>query len=159
MESSCKKAKLSTSSHVCNTCCKSFAQRAGLSRHMKTAHTDAKWNCTICETTFGRRDNYQRHLKAHNQIGGGSNKARNKVRQQSYIVKHQGTVRQSELTQDNDTTEQQPVETCNDRALGGTVTTHTITTEGIAKFDPMTFLRSKYDNVKDVIKQAIKERG
>ena len=34
-----------------------------------------------------------------------------------------------------------------------------IKAEGISKFDPMTFLRSKYDGVKNVIKQEIKERG
>ena len=31
--------------------------------------------------------------------------------------------------------------------------------EGISKFDPMTFLRSQYDDVKDTIKKVIKERG
>jgi hypothetical protein len=36
--------------------------------------------------------------------------------------------------------------------------TRIIKAEGISKFDPMTFLRSKYDEVKNAIKQEIKER-
>lgn len=48
---------------------------------------------------------------------------------------------------------------CNFKALNGTMKIRIIKTEGISKFDPMTFLRSKYDEVKNVIKQKIKERG
>jgi hypothetical protein len=48
---------------------------------------------------------------------------------------------------------------CNFKALNGTVETHVIAAEGVSKFDPMTFSKIKYDDLKDVIKKAIKERG
>ena len=148
MEPLCKKAKLSTSTHSCNKCGKSFAQKAGLSRHRRTTHTDAKWNCTICGITFGRKDNYQRHVKRHHQIGGGTGDQVNVNKQQT----HQQSV-------DKEKTGEQPYTACNEQALGGTIRTHTIKAEGISEFDPMTFLRSQYDDVKDVVKHAIKERG
>jgi hypothetical protein len=50
-------------------------------------------------------------------------------------------------------------EPCNIEALGGALKTHIINAEGLNKFDPMTFLKHRYEKIKDVIKQNIKERG
>jgi len=50
-------------------------------------------------------------------------------------------------------------EPCNIEALGDTLKTHIINAEGLNKFDPMTFLKHRYEEIKDVIKQNIKERG
>ena len=51
------------------------------------------------------------------------------------------------------------IDSCNFKALNGTVKTHVIPAEGVSKFDQMTFSKIKYDDLKDVIKKAIKERG
>ena len=40
----------------------------------------------------------------------------------------------------------------------GTVETITLEAKGQNKFDPMTFFKSKYDDIKKVIKNAIKEK-
>ena len=43
-------------------------------------------------------------------------------------------------------------EPCNFKTLNGAMKTRIIKAEGISKFDSMTFLRSKYDEVKNAIK-------
>ena len=132
MEPTNKKFKVA--GHKCNICGKSFAQKQSLCRHKKTAHAMSKWRCKTCNTTFTRKDNYQRHMKKYESsiVQTGSGDTRNGSKK---------------------------LGPCNFRALNGTVETHTIHAEGMCKFDPMTFLKSKYDDLKDVIKQAIKERG
>jgi hypothetical protein len=47
---------------------------------------------------------------------------------------------------------------CNFKALNGTVETITLEAKGLNKFDPMTFLKSKYDDIKKAIKNAITEK-
>ena len=120
--------------YKCNICGKFFAHKHSICRHKKTAHAMSKWRCNTCDTTFTRKDNYQRHMKKHEhsivQTGSGDTKNGSKN-----------------------------LDPFNFKALNGTVATHTIHAEGISTFDLMTFLKSKYDDLKDVIKQAIKERG
>ena len=41
--------------------------------------------------------------------------------------------------------------------MNGTVETITLEAKGLNKFEPMTFFKSKYDDIKNVIKNAIKE--
>ena len=48
-------------------------------------------------------------------------------------------------------------EPCNFKALNGTVETHIFEAKGLNKFDPMTFLKSQYDDVKEIIKFKIKK--
>ena len=92
----------------------------------------SKWRCNTCYSTLTRKDNYQRHMKKHENaiVQTGSGDTRNASKN---------------------------VDPCNFKALNGTVETHVIPAEGVSKFDPMTFLKSKYDDLKDVIKQAIKD--
>jgi translation elongation factor EF-1alpha len=49
------------------------------------------------------------------------------------------------------------IDSCNFKALNGTAETHVIPAEGLNKFDPVTFLKHRYEEIKDVIKQNIKE--
>jgi hypothetical protein len=51
------------------------------------------------------------------------------------------------------------IDSCNFKALNGTVETHVIPAEGVSTFDPMTISNIKYDDLKDVIKKAITQRG
>lgn len=67
--------------------------------------------------------------------------------------------KQDKIRLDNETIRQHQEETCNEQALEGTMKTYTITAEGLSIFDPMLFLKAKYDDVKDTIKKTIKERG
>jgi hypothetical protein len=41
--------------------------------------------------------------------------------------------------------------------VNGTVETITLEAKGLNKFEPMTFFKSKYDDIKNVIKNAIKK--
>ncbi|OPL32964.1 hypothetical protein AM593_00285, partial [Mytilus galloprovincialis] len=49
--------------YECMTCGKSYSQRQGLSRHIRTDHLGEKHVCKTCRETFNRRDNYLRHIK------------------------------------------------------------------------------------------------
>ncbi|VDI51060.1 Hypothetical predicted protein [Mytilus galloprovincialis] len=133
MEPASKKMKMSV--YKCDTCGKSFSQKQGLSRHKRTAHSKEKLECRLCSISFNRRDNYLRHMKRHEfqQIGGGRTEA--------------------------NTDKENESEPCNFKALNGTVETHIFEAKGLNKFDPMTFLKSQYDDVKEIIKFKIKERG
>ena len=94
----------------------------------------SKWRSNTRDATFTRKDNYQGHMKKHENaiVQTGSGDTRNGSKN---------------------------LDPCNFKALNGTIETQVIPAEGVTKFDPMTFLKSKYDDLKDVIKQAIKERG
>ena len=120
--------------YFCYECRKLFKQKEGLSRHKMNVHAMSKWRCNTCDSTLTRKDNYQRHMKKHENaiVQTGSGDTRNGSKN---------------------------LDPCNFKALNGTVETQVIPAEGVSKFDPMTFLKSKYDDLKDVIKQAIKERG
>ncbi|VDI26481.1 Hypothetical predicted protein [Mytilus galloprovincialis] len=136
MEPASKKIKMAKSPIKCGVCGKSFSQKQGLSRHKRTAHSKEKLECRSCSISFNRRDNYLRHMKRHEfqQIGGGSTEA--------------------------NTDKENESEPCNFKALNGTVRKHiSIEAKGLNKFDPMTFLKSQYDDVKEIIKFKIKERG
>ena len=78
----------------------------------------SKWRCNTCYSTSTRKDNYQRHMKKHENaiVQTGSGDTRNGSKN---------------------------VDPCNFKALNGTVETHVIPAEGVSKFDPMTFLKSK----------------
>ena len=100
----------------------------------KTAHSTERFDCQTCHTQFNRKDNYQRHMKKHEnatvQTGDG--------------ISHN---RKNTANMDS----------CNFKALNGTAETHVIPAEGLNKFDPVTFLKHRYEEIKDVIKQNIKE--
>ena len=89
----------------------------------------------MCDINFNRQDNYVHHMKRHNIIQTGSGR-----------------------TVDIDNQNKQ-TDHCNFNALHGTVETITLEAKELNKFDPMTFLKSKYDDIKKVIKNAIKEKG
>ncbi|CZR52923.1 uncharacterized protein PAC_02800 [Phialocephala subalpina] len=57
-----------SSRHRCNECNKSFADKNGLKRHVKTIHNPAQWVCTVAGCRkFGkavsRKDDFRRHCK------------------------------------------------------------------------------------------------
>jgi len=57
-----------SSRHRCNECNKSFADKNGLKRHVKTIHSPAQWACTVAGCRkFGkavsRKDDFRRHCK------------------------------------------------------------------------------------------------
>ncbi|XP_041351368.1 uncharacterized protein LOC121370296 [Gigantopelta aegis] len=136
-------AKRQRLEYGCSDCGQTFAHKQSLNRHKKTAHGSPKLTCSQCKMTFTRRDNLHRHLKTHLQQGGAN----------------ESTPRGTSATEPTPT-QQEPVEPpCDLQALGGTMQVHTIPGEGIQKYDPMTFLKGKYDEVKKVLKQAIKDRG
>ncbi|CAG2214069.1 KRAB [Mytilus edulis] len=137
MEPASKKVKMAKSPIKCGVCGKSFSHKESLMRHRRSVHTGMKWHCATCDMVFSRKDNFQRHKRNHDkqpvQNGGGVT---------------------TTSTETNEKTDP-----CNFKALNGTVETHTIDANGLNKFDPMSFLKSQYDDVKDVIKRKIKERG
>ena len=49
------------------------------------------------------------------------------------------------------------MDSCNFKALNGTAETRVIPAEGLNNLDPVTFLKHRYEEIKDVIKQNIKE--
>ncbi|VDI45839.1 Hypothetical predicted protein [Mytilus galloprovincialis] len=137
MEPASKKVKMAKSPIKCGVCGKSFSHKESLMRHKRSVHTGTKWHCTTCDVVFSRKDNYQRHKRNHDK---------------QPVQKGAGVTMTS--TETNEKTDP-----CNFKALNGTVETHTIDAKGLNKFDPMSFLKSQYDDVKNVIKRKIKERG
>jgi uncharacterized Zn-finger protein len=136
MEPLLKKPKLSTPGYTCDICGKVFKHKQHLYRHKKTAHSTERFDCHTCYTQFNRKDNYQRHMKKHEnatvQTGDGISHNRKNTAN---------------------------IDSCNFKALNGTVETHVIPAEGVSTFDPMTISNIKYDDLKDVIKKAITQRG
>lgn len=137
-------AKKSKTGHMCDKCSKSFHHRQDMLRHMRTTHGGdaSQLKSPTCSLQFNRSDNLKRHFKRHNQIGDNQKN----IGLQFVDAQGSDADRQDEI--------------CSDRTLGGTMTTHTLIAEGLNKFDPMKFLRSKYmyDDLKDVFKKTIKER-
>ncbi|XP_071085832.1 uncharacterized protein [Haliotis cracherodii] len=123
--------------YSCQICDKTFAQSQSLNRHKRTSHRSQEYNCNQCKLNFTRKDNWQRHMKSmhppakHVQIGGGA-------------------VDDEQRQLDNP---------CRQEALKGTMKVYTIPGEGVAKYDPMTFLRSHFEEVKSILKKAVTEKG
>ena len=130
---------MNNKTYSCFECGQIFTKKSNLYRHKRTAHSTKRHECMICKIQFNRQDNFLRHMKKHEafQTGSGS----------------------SILEKNNDATPQPMGDACSSQALDGTMRTHTIEAIGLSKFDPMMFLKNKYEEVKDVIKRTIKERG
>ena len=128
---------MNNKTYSCFECGQVFTQKSNLYRHKKSAHSTITHACDRCKLDFNRKDSYLRHIRKHEpvQIGSGSK------------------------TTVTNNVEQDLKDPCNFKALNGTLETHTIMAEGLAKFDPMMFLKSKYEEVKLNIKESIKERG
>ena len=130
------KNKLSIPGYNCDICGKVFKHKQHLYRHKKTAHSTEIFDCHTCSAQFNRKDNYKCLMKKHEhvtvQTGDGI----------SHNINNTANI-----------------DSCNFRALNGTVETHVILAEWVSKFDPVTFSMIKYDDLKEVTKKAIKERG
>ena len=51
--------------YSCYECGKLSKKKEGLSRHKRTVHAMSKWRSNTRDATFTRKDNYQRHMKKH----------------------------------------------------------------------------------------------
>ena len=160
MEPQAKKARLE---HRCQDCNKSFAFYQGLHRHKITAHRGTSFSCPHCEVSVNRKDTLMRHMKRYHPNGGqvGLGETNNTEQLSTPELTPSSTPADgvpSPLTDRNApaATEEAP---CDLQALGGTLRTKTIKASGISKFDPMLFLKNKYEEVKTVLKNAIRERG
>ncbi|KAK3104922.1 hypothetical protein FSP39_013260 [Pinctada imbricata] len=51
--------------HPCTVCGKSFKQRKHLLRHQRSIHGGNNLECSTCHAKFNRKDNLERHMKAH----------------------------------------------------------------------------------------------
>lgn len=176
MEPQTKKAK---TQHRCDQCDRMFQYRRGLLRHIKSQHgTASKFKCPTCHLEFNRKDNLDRHIKRHSQIGGAVQqpegasirkdeieKSRKKERQPGKHItddtageemdrNEQSNEENVQQQQDREEVIQNPEEdtadeeVCEEKALGGTIRKHVIPATGPEKFDPMTFLRVNYDRIK-----------
>ncbi|XP_033761654.1 uncharacterized protein LOC117343421 [Pecten maximus] len=163
----------------CPQCDKTFTHRNTLNRHLGE-HGDKRWKCNVCNKEFVRKDLLTRHKKYHGQpiytcCGKPfyrTDKYREHVKSHNIIETCAGN--QVEITKpmERNTTDASEgaviptagkdkstdEEDCSE-ALGGAFKVITLSVEEIVKFDPMSLLKQKYDDIKRKLDRAVVEGG
>ena len=169
--------------HVCGICEKSFVHKSNLNRHQRTIHGSITSRCQYCGASFNRRDSYLRHVRSHHRHQPQSDLQQNSKEQDSQSDQQENNRNEefniqvgagipaapSTETQNNESEEgNNPIEKENDiqeddcitseEAIEGNLKKITIEARDKTKYDPMTFLKVKEEQIRKILKEELKKR-
>ncbi|KAK3103044.1 hypothetical protein FSP39_016008 [Pinctada imbricata] len=139
----------------CTFCGKSFTRRSALHRHNRTVHGGESVKCEFCGQKFSRKDNYLRHVKSHHVSRHDGEDNRNT---QQGGGKPDGADKSEPQVNEPIDDEQ----TCfsEEEAINGNLNKISMKAEDQTKYDPLTFLKSKEEAIRSLLKKALlKRRG
>ena len=171
--------------HACGICEKSFAHKSSLSRHQRTIHGSITSRCQYCGATFNRKDSYLRHVRSHHSQQPQSDLQQNSKEQDSQSNQQENDTQLNEQskiqlgagipapptdeTQSNESGEgNDPIEKENDiqeddcitteEAIEGNLKKVSIEARDKTKYDPMTFLKVKEEQIRKILKEELRKR-